>query len=452
MEGPTLILARCYTETSYAALPPAALHEAKRAILDGLAVGLGGADHPSADLLLSYCQQLGGQPHAQVWGRPQRLPLELAALVNGQQEHVLDFDDTFLPPETVLHGTVPVLPAILAVAEHRHQSGRELLRAFVLGFDAEARLALALGRAHYLAGWHVTATTGPVGGAVGVGTLIGLTAPQLVNAIGIAITHSGGVTAMLGSMSKAYHCGKAAEAGVRAALLAELGFDSAAEPLTHPQGYLNVAASDRAAERLTDRLGERWLLLENGYKPYASGVVTHSLIDAMLAFRAEGLTPDAIARIEASVNPFVLQVTGQQEPRTGLEGKFSAYHCAAVALIDGAAGKRQFTDQRVQDPAVIALRRKVVLIPDEALRKDECRVIVTLHDGSRRERHIPRASGSADNPLSDSALTAKFRELATPVLGERAEQVLEQVWQLETLPDVAALAALLATPAASQPA
>lgn len=443
MDSVTTTLAQFYAEASTTTIPPAALHEAKRAILDGLAVGLGGADHPSAAILLEYARRLGERPEAQVWGRADRLPAELAALVNGHQEHVLDFDDTFLPEETVLHGTVPVLPAILAVAEARHRTGAEALRAFVLGFDAEARLAMALGREHYLAGWHVTATTGPVGSAVAVGTLIGLRSDQLVNAIGIALTHSGGVTAMLGSMTKAYHCGKAAEAGVRAALLAEAGFDSAPEPLTHPQGYLHVTASDRATHHLTDRLGERWLLLENGYKPYASGVVTHPIIDAMIAFRAQGLDPTTIEVIEAFVNPFVLQVTGQREPKTGLEGKFSAYHCAAVGLLDGVAGKRQFTDDRVRDPEVVGLRRRVVLTPDDSLRKDECRVVVRCRDGTTRTQYIPRASGTADNPLSDGALSAKFLDLALPVLGDRARLLLERVWGLDDVNDVADLAALL---------
>jgi 2-methylcitrate dehydratase PrpD len=436
-------LAGFFAETSYQAFPPGLIHESKRCIVDGIGVALGGADHPSVEILLRYCRTLGGKPEAQAWGHPDRLPVELAALINGHQGHVLDFDDTFLPPETALHGTVPLLSPLLAVAEQRHLPGKAVLRAFVLGFEAEARLALALGRSHLLGGWHVTATVGPVGGAVGVGNLIGLDRIKMRNAIGIAITHSGGVTAMFGSMSKAYHCGKAAQAGVRAALLAEMGFDSAAEPLTHPQGYLNVASTDRAVERLTDRLGERYLILENGFKPYASGVVTHPLIDALVALRKEGVRADQIERLDVRVNPFVLQVTGQPEPQTGLEGKFSAYHCAAVALLDGTARKAQFSDARVNDPAAVALRRKVILIPDDSIRKDEGSVAVRLMDGSRRERHIPRASGTVENPLSDEALSEKFLDLAAPLIGPRSRQVLDLVWSLDRIPDVAEIPPLL---------
>jgi 2-methylcitrate dehydratase PrpD len=436
-------LARFFVETSYGALPPEVIHEAKRCIVDGIGVALGGADHPSAEILLKYCRALGGNPEAQAWGHPDRLPVELAALVNGHQGHVLDFDDTFLPPETALHGTVPLLSPLLAIAEQRHSSGRAVLRGFALGFEAEARLALALGRSHLLDGWHVTATTGPVGGAVGVGVLIDLGSVKMRNAMGIAITHSGGVTAMFGSMSKAYQCGKVAEAGVRAALLAEMGFDGPPEPLTHPQGYLNVASRDRAVERLTDRLGKRYLILENGFKPYASGVVTHPLIDALVALRKEGLQADQVDRIDVRVNPFVLQVTGQAEPQTGLEGKFSAYHCAAVALLDGTARKAQFSDARVNDPAAVALRRKVILIPDDSIRKDEGSVAARLKDGSRRERHIPRASGTVENPLSDEALSEKFMDLATPLIGPRSRQVLDLVWSLDRLADTAQIPLLL---------
>ncbi len=439
-------LAKFFVETSSAALPLEVIHEAKRCIVDGIGVALGGADHPSAEILLQYCRALGGNPEAQTWGHPDRLPVELAALVNGHQGHVLDFDDTFLPPETALHGTVPLLSPLLAVAERRHASGQAVLRAFALGFEAEARLAMALGRSHLLGGWHVTATTGPVGGAVAVGVLIGLSPVRMRHAMGIAVTHSGGVTAAFGSMSKAYQCGKGAEAGVRAALLAEAGFDGPPEPLAHPQGYLNVASQDRAVERLTDRLGQRYLILENGYKPYASGVVTHPVIDALVAFRQEGLKADQVDRIDVRVNPFVLQVTGQADPRTGLEGKFSAYHCAAVALLDGPARKAQFTDARVNDPNAVALRRRVRLIPEETIRRDECWVVVGLKDGTKWEKHVPRGSGTVENPLSDEALGEKFMDLAAPVIGPRARQVLDFVWGLDRLDDAAKVPLLLGTP------
>lgn len=437
-------LAGFFVETPYELIPPEAVHEARRAIVDGLGVGLGGADDPSAEILMNYCRAIGGRGQAQVWGRPERLPAEFAALINGQQAHILDFDDTFMPPETNLHATAPLLPALLAVAEQRHLGGKAVLRSFVLGFDAAARLAHAMGRAHYSAGWHVTATMGPVGAAVGVGTLIGLDPLKLRNAIGIAITHSGGVTAMHGSMCKAYHAGKGAELGLRSALMAELGFNSAREPITGPKGYLNVAAGDRAVSRLTDGLGSRYLILENGYKPYASGVLTHALIDAMAALKREGVEGSRVEKIEARVNPFVLQATGQVEPKTGLEGKFSAYHCAAVSLLDGTARKLQFTDARVTDPEVVALRRKVTFQPDEAIRKSECRVVITLADGSRREKYIPQASGTAENPLSDEGLAEKFRDLAVPVIGDRSGPVLDLVWSLEHLDDATRLSKLLA--------
>ncbi len=129
-------LAGFFVETQYEHIPREAIHEARRAILDGLGVSLGGVDDPSAEILMNYCRNIGGNEQAQVWGRPERLPAEFAALINGQQAHILDFDDTFMPPETNFHATAPLLPALMAVAEQRHLSGKAVLRSFVLGFDA----------------------------------------------------------------------------------------------------------------------------------------------------------------------------------------------------------------------------------------------------------------------------------------------------------------------------
>jgi 2-methylcitrate dehydratase PrpD len=151
-----------------------------------------------------------------------------------------------------------------------------------------------------------------------------------------------------------------------------------------------------------------------------------------------------VEKIEARVNPFVLQATGRIEPKTGLEGKFSATHCAAVALLDGPARKLQFTDARVVDPQVVALRRKVTFLPDEAFRKSECRVEVTLTGGGKREKYIPQASGTTENPMSDEGLAEKFTDLALPVIGDRCNKVLDLVWSLEKVDDAAQLAELLA--------
>ena len=183
----------------------------------------------------------------------------------------------------------------------------------------------------------------------------------------------------------------------------------------------------------------------NGHKPYACGVVLHPLIDAVIALRnREAIDPAAVSEIALRVHPLVLSITGVVEPSTGLQSKFSTVHSAAVALIDGSAGVAQYSDAKAADPTVAALRRKVKAVADDTLRKDEAYAAITA-GGRRHDIHIAHASGTADNPMSDAAIEAKFMANAVPVIGrERAERARDFVLALESQPDMRELIALLA--------
>ena len=245
-----------------------------------------------------------------------------------------------------------------------------------------------------------------------------------------------------GTMCKSFHAGKAAANGVLAALLAERGFDSSQEIIEGKKGFARIYSDVAEPEQLTAGLGQGWLIESNGHKPYACGVVLHPLIDAVIAIRARApIDPDAVSEIGLRVHPLVLSITGVVEPSTGLQSKFSTLHSAAVALIDGAAGVAQYSDDRASNPQVAALRRKVKPIADETLRKDEAYAAITVGD-RRHEVHIAHASGTADNPMSDAAIEAKFLANATPVIGAaNARRVSQVVGSLETLPDVRTLIA-----------
>ena len=248
-----------------------------------------------------------------------------------------------------------------------------------------------------------------------------------------------------GTMCKSFHAGKAAANGVLAALLAERGFDSTQEIIEGKKGFCRIYSDVAEPEQLTAGLGQGWLIETNGHKPYACGVVLHPLIDAIVAIRnRDAIDPAAVSEISLRVHPLVLAITGVVEPSTGLQSKFSTLHSAAVALIDGTAGVAQYSDAKATDPAVAALRRKVKAVADDTLRKDEAYAAITA-GGKRHEVHIAHASGTADNPMSDAAIEAKFLANATPVIGrERAERARAFVWSLETQPDVRELIALLA--------
>ena len=424
-------------------LSAAARHEAKRSVLDWIGCALAGSGHRTVTTLLDVLRETSGRPQATVFGRGLKLGLLDAPLANGQMGHVLDFDDTHMGG-VVLHTSSPVLAALFALAERTPVSGADLMLAYAVGFEAGVRSGRTAPR-HHKGGWHLTGTLGSIAAGVAGGKLIMLDAQRLTYAMGIAATQAAGMQQNRGTMCKSLHAGKAASNGVLAALLAERGFDSTQEIIEGKKGFARIYSDTAEPGQLTEGLGDNWLIESNGHKPYACGVVLHPLIDAVIAIRnRDAIDPASVNEIGLRVHPLVLSITGVVEPSTGLQSKFSTLHSAAVALIDGAAGTAQYTDAKAADPAVAALRRKVRPVADETLRKDEAYASIAV--GNRRhEVHIAHASGTVDNPMSDTAIEAKFLANATPAIGaEQARRATELVWALEKQPDARALIALLA--------
>ena len=417
-------------------------HEAKRAVLNWLGCAIGASRHETLERAIAAFQPFSGPPQATVLGRSERFDAINAALLNGASSHTFDFDDTHL--KTIIHPTGPVASALLALAELRPVSGEAFIHAFVLGTEVECRIGNAVYPSHYDVGWHITGTAGVFGAAAAAGKLLGLTEKQFVWALGIAATQASGLREMFGSMCKPLHVGLAARNGLAAALLARADFTSSAQPIEGRRGFAHVLAADRDLSKITDRLGETWELETNSYKPFACGVVIHPAIDGCLELRsARGLAPAAIEAIDLQVHPLVLELTGKKTPTSGLEGKFSVYHSCAVAIVDGAAGPAQYSDARVADPTVVALREKVRAEIDPALAEDAARVRVRLKDGRALDCAVEHALGSRGRPMSDSDLEAKFRDLAAGALDrDSVEALIGACWSLDRSDDAAELARL----------
>jgi 2-methylcitrate dehydratase PrpD len=424
-------------------LSAAARREARRGLLDWIGCALAGSGHRTVKTLLAVLQETTGKPVATVLGRNLKLGLLDAPLANGQMGHVLDYDDTHMGG-VVLHTSSPVLAALLALAERTPVTGEQFMLAYAVGFEAGVR-AGRTAPGHHKGGWHLTGTLGSIAAGTAAGKLIGLDAQKLTYAMGIAATQAGGMQQNRGTSCKSFHAGKAASNGVLAALLAERGFDSTQEIIEGKKGFARIYSDVAESEHLTEGLGERWLIETNGHKPYACGVVLHPLIDAVIAIRnCDRIDPAAVSEVALRVNPLVLSITGVVEPSTGLQSKFSAVHSAAVALTDGAAGTAQYTNDKATDPAIAALRRKVKAVTDESLRKDEAYAAITA-SGKRYEVHVDHASGTAENPMSDSQIEAKFLANATPVIGaERSRGAVDWIATLDRQPDMRGLIALLA--------
>jgi 2-methylcitrate dehydratase PrpD len=426
-------------------LPAAVVHEARRGVLDWIGCALAASRHPTIRILLDTFDATGSPAIATVLGQGgRRIGLLDAPVANGQMGHLLDFDDTHMGG-VVLHTSSPLLAALLALAEHRPVSGRELIAAYVAGFEAGVRAGQGA-PAHHDGGWHLTGTLGAIAAGAGSARLLGLDAQQVTHAIGIATTQAAGMQQNRGTMCKSFHAGKAASSGSLAALLAARGFNSSDEILEGKRGFIRIYSTASAPERITDGLGERFEIVRNGYKPYACGIVLHPLIDAMIALReAAGLPAAEVERVDLRVHPHAVKITGVDDPRSGLMSKFSINHSASVAYLDGNAGVAQYTDARAGAADVLAFRPKINVSVVEEFRKDQAHATLIATDGRRFEAPVAHASGTVDNPMSDAALERKFLGNAAGVLGEdRARAIAQAVWTLDGMADVRDLLALCA--------
>jgi 2-methylcitrate dehydratase PrpD len=436
MIGVTQRFCRRMAAAQFFDLSKKAIGEGKRGVLDWLGCALAGSRHPTLDRLLLVLQECGGgKPQATLLGRSLKLGFLEAPIANGQAGHLLDYDDTHMGG-TLLHASSPILAALFSLAERELVNGAEFLLAYAVGFEAGVRSGRTA-PGHHKGGWHLTGTLGTIAAAVAAGKLLRLDAKQLTYAMAIAATQSAGMQQNRGTMCKSFHAGKAASSGVLAALLAERGFDGSLEIIEGKRGYCRIYSDTAMPEELVHELGTRWEIERNGHKPYACGVVQHPAIDAVIAIRSRAdVDPMRIDAIELRVNPLVRSVTGVEAPDTGLRSKFSIYHSAAVAWIDGAARIPQYTDERASDSAVVALGHRVKVTSDESLRSDQAEAVVIV-DGVRYRTFVEHASGTADNPMSDLEIEAKFLANAEPVIGhDRARRVGDLVNGLDGLPDV----------------
>ncbi|MCA3073509.1 MAG: MmgE/PrpD family protein [Rhodocyclaceae bacterium] len=440
-EAVTARLAAFVAQADAGAIPEAVLHEGRRCLVNLFGVALHATQDPALPMLLDVLQAEGGRPRATVIGVGRRVPLMHAALANGLLAHLDDFDDTFFP--TVLHPSAPTIPAALALAEDRGTDGRSFLAATVLGLEACCRVALSIQQMRHGALWHMTGTAGVFGSVAAAGRLLGLDASTMAVAFGLAGTQAGGLRETFGTMTKAFHPARAAQSGLLAALMAQRGFSSTTRILEGPHGFAQAfAAGAFDAEAIVDGLGERWLLMDNAPKPYASAILSHPMVDAMFALRTQpGVSPAQVVRIGGRVNPLAIRLESRPEPADGLAARLSFQHAMAAAFVDGTCLPAQFTDARVHDPVVAGVRRSVEMTPDPAMPQHGCEVELSLADGRVLRQAIEHATGSPGRPVSDVQLEAKFLALAGTVLtAARARRLLGQLWQVDGLPDVGALA------------
>ncbi len=436
----TQILAHYVVTANYDDLPANVRKEGVRTLLNWVGVAIGGSHHPTVDIAASALAPFSGPAQASLFGRRERFDIMNAAFINGVASHIFDYDDTHL--KTIIHPAGPVASAILALSEMQPVSGRDFLNALVIGVETECRIGNAVYPNHYDVGWHLTGTAGVFGAAAATGRLLGLNEQQMVWALGLAASQPVGLRESFGSMNKSFNPGRAASNGIFAALLASKNYTSSDGMIEAKRGWANTISTKQDYREITEGLGRRYEAALNTYKPFACGIVLHPAIDAAIQLRNEAsFTAGNVKRVELKVHPLVLELTGKKTPQEGLEGKFSIYHAVAVALIEGAGGEKQFSDRAVRDPAVIALREKVIPVIDPSIKPEQVEMTIETNDGKVFKKRIEHAIGSLEKPMSDADLERKFADLAEGILPkEQTAKVMDLCWKVESLADAGDIA------------
>src|SRR5580700_8066012 len=436
-------LAHYIVTAGYDDLPANVRKEGVRTLLNWVGVAIGGSHHQTVDIAVAALTPFSGPAQASLFGRRERFDIMNAAFLNGVSSHIFDYDDTHL--KTIIHPAGPVASAIIALSEMQPVSGKDFLNALVLGVETECRIGNAVYPNHYDVGWHITGTAGVFGSAAAVGKLLKLNEQQMVWALGLAASQPVGLRESFGSMNKSFNPGRAASNGIFAALLASKNFTSSDSMIEAKRGWANTISTKQDYNEILGDLGTRYEAALNTYKPFACGIVMHPAIDAAIQLRNENqLTADQIERVELKVNPLVLELTGKSSPRDGLEGKFSIYHAVAIALVEGAGGEKQFSDRAVNDPAVVALRGKVVPVVTPGIDTAQVDMTVTLKDGRILHRFVAHAIGSIEVPMTDKQLEDKFADLADGVIPASAiRRVIAACWNVESLTAAAEIAKIL---------
>lgn len=432
----------------------------KKSILDGFGLALAGSVSTLAPLMKRYIESLGPcSGKSSVIGSRLKVPPRFAAFANGNFIHADDYDDTQLAVAKdrvyglLTHPTVPVLPPAFALCESGARSGKDFLTAYHVGVEVECKIAEAISPRHYNDGFHTTGTIGSFGSAAACAKLQGLDVSKTAYALGVAAAEAGGLRENFGSMTKPFHAGHAAEAGVVAADLATLGWTAAANILEAQYGFFHAAGGSFDPAAIVDRLGKPWTFASPGVsiKPHPSGSLTHPAMGEMMRLvRQYGIKAADVDKVEVGGNNGMVTTLLHHHPTTGLQAKFSMEFGIAIILLERKAGLAEYTDAVVQRADVQKMIRRVNFYVDPEADQagfDKMTSILKTHmkDGRMLTGRAQFAKGSPANPMSYEEVADKFRGCADFAKwpGNKADALIEIVKTMDTAPDMRRLTALL---------
>ncbi len=428
--------ARFAQDLAVAPLAPDVAHHAKRVLVDWYAALLPGSIAPPATMLeKAYAEDLDRGRATLANGR--MATVRTAALVNGTAAHAIEFDDIYR--EAIYHPGAPTIAAALAAAQDTDASGEALLKAIVVGYEISTRIGAAMGRAHYRY-WHNTGTIGTFGAAAAAASIYRLDASRFAHALATCATFAAGLQQAyrMDSLCKPLHAGRAAEAGIAAALMAREGVTGALDVLEAEAGMGHAMSNGPDWTKALSTLGRTFHVTQMTVKNHACCGHTFAPIDGALEAQSKINAAAAdITRVRVATYTPALEVAGYDDPATPTEARFSLKYVVASALTHGSVRLAAFEPERMNDPVTRALMRKIEVVVDPAIDKSfpnrrAARVEIQTRDGRRAEHFQPDRKGDPELPLTDAELEGKYFELAIPVIGEaRARSLLAQLWALD---------------------
>jgi 2-methylcitrate dehydratase PrpD len=455
--GLTRRIADFIVATKFSDLSPALIETGRKSILDGIGLALVGSVAKSGTLIREYIRSLGiSKTGATLIGSAMKSAVSFAALANGIGIHADDYDDTQLSaaPDRVYglltHPTAPALSAALAVAESNGMSGRDLMLAYHLGVEVECKIAEAIAPRHYQDGFHSTGTCGVFGSVVAATKLRGTEAATIARAIGIAASEAAGLRENFGTMTKPFHAGRAAESGIIAADLAELGWTASSQVLEASNGFFHAAGG--SYDRNAIALGKPWTFLAPGVsiKPFPSGSLTHPGMTALLKLiREYNVQPEQVERLDVGTNRNMPNALIHHKPDDSLQAKFSMEFCLSSLLLYRRAGLGEFTDEVVRRPEVQAMIARINFGVNQIAERagyDKMTTILDLHlrDGRTLSARADFAKGSPSDPMSWEEVAVKFEDCARFVNwpAAKTKSIVAVVAELEEVRDIRKLTEL----------
>ena len=445
-------LAAWVSRASFDDLPEDVIEATKLRVLDVIGLALAGAETAFGRSVRDAAIAMSPSGPCRILGSGDRVGVTTAAFANGSFSQALEFDDTQV--ESIVHMSSPAVAAALALAELATVSGRDLITAIAVGNEISCRVGSVSSGQFHRRGFHPTGLFAPFGIAAGIGRILGLDAQRLAWAEGTAGSCAAGLLECWvdGTQTKFLHSGFAAQSGLTAALLADAGVSGPPNVFEGRFGlfasHLQDPAVQRNFARISDGLGSQWESRNSSFKPFPTAHVLHPYVSAILRVRAQGVRAADVVRIECPVAEFNVSivcepVAEKRAPATQAHCRVCLQYTMAEALYAGSLGKDAYSDAMRLNPDVLDLARKVEYSVDPAFPgpgRFKGAVRVTLKDGRVLEEIEEYNRGSAENPMSEAELRAKFDDNAGGFLSAaQRDRLAQEIARTENLPDARTL-------------